>query len=353
MVEKLKSNTTTLTDKIILTFNLEFVEVLCYDFAVKRENIWFVTDCKEKSNIIKHPHFVGVNSLCVDYLLWSKTTDMKFDVIVGNPPYNVSRNDNDTARFSLWDEFVKNSLPLLKENGYLCFVHPNTWRAVGHKLWPIMSSKQIHYLEIHGPTDGQKTFGCLTRYDWYVLQNTNYVNPTLVVNELGNKELIDFRGKPFISNFNLSEINKILANDTDKKCEVIYLRAYDTGMSCISKKKTSEFKYPIVKFIYPEEKIKMVFHYSNVNNKGGFGISKVLVNKVGIPYAAPDFDGRYAMTQNVIGIPISNENEGKLIIKAINSSKFRTLLESTRSTKKYIDYRVFKYFKKDFWKEFI
>jgi hypothetical protein len=274
---------------------------------------------------------------------------VKFNVIVGNPPYNAPRKDEETSKFSLWDEFVEKSLVLLKEDGYLCLVHPNTWRAVQHKLWPTMSSKQIHYLEIHGQKDGQKTFGCGTRYDWYILQNTLYVKPTTVIDEMGHQQLIDFRGKPFIPNFNFGEINKILASSNDEKCEVIYLRAYDSGMKCISKEETAEYKYPVVKLIYSD---RLVFHYSNINSKGGFGIPKILINKVMKCYTALDFEGKFAMTQNVVGIPISSKEEGELMIKAIDSQRFQQLLESTKAGR-YLDYRIFKCFKKDFWKEFI
>jgi hypothetical protein len=84
MVSKLSENID-LLDKKILTINVEFIEVLVYDFNVPRENIWFVADCIEESRISNYERFRGVHSIHVDLLTWEP--NMKFDVVIGNPPY--------------------------------------------------------------------------------------------------------------------------------------------------------------------------------------------------------------------------------------------------------------------------
>jgi hypothetical protein len=48
---------------------------------------------------------------------------MKFDVIVGNPPYQ-SGNGESGGKHSLWRKFVKKSFELCKDNGYVSIVCP-------------------------------------------------------------------------------------------------------------------------------------------------------------------------------------------------------------------------------------
>ena len=53
-------------------------------------------------------------------------SDMRFDVIIGNPPYQSNNGAGTLAGSSkpLWFEFVKLSLNKLKDGGYLSFITP-------------------------------------------------------------------------------------------------------------------------------------------------------------------------------------------------------------------------------------
>jgi len=52
--------------------------------------------------------------------------NMKFDVIVGNPPYQSSDERRDGA---IWPEFIKIGIKHLNENGYISFLTPSSWAA--------------------------------------------------------------------------------------------------------------------------------------------------------------------------------------------------------------------------------
>ena len=94
--------------------------------------------------------------------------------------------------------------------------------------------------------------------------------------------------------------------------------------------------------------------YSSINTKGHFNIPKVIIGETGIENALNDYIGKYGMTQDSFAIIINDKNEGDNILKAIKSKKFINLIKSSFSWSNFrIDYRLFKDFNKDFWKEFI
>ena len=68
--------------------------------------------------------FRGINIVKQDFL--NTDINMKFDVIIGNPPYQSSDERRDGA---IWPEFVKKGIMYLNEGGYLSFLTPSSWAA--------------------------------------------------------------------------------------------------------------------------------------------------------------------------------------------------------------------------------
>jgi hypothetical protein len=52
----------------------------------------------------------------------------KFDVVMGNPPYNPPKTETGSSGNSIWQQFVIKSFYLIKENGMLLFIHPPGWK---------------------------------------------------------------------------------------------------------------------------------------------------------------------------------------------------------------------------------
>lgn len=126
--------------------------------------------------------------------------------------------------------------------------------------------------------------------------------------------------------------------------------AYEHRKKWMSHKKTEEYKFEC---IHSTPKTGIRYMYSNCNNKGHFGISKVIFGEAGINNVVVDMDGIYGLTNGAIGIKIVNIETGNNIKKAIKSNKFQSLLNSCLFSSYRIDWNIFKEFKKDFWKEFI
>ncbi len=353
-------------DKDILTFNIEYIEILIYDFKVKREKIWFLTDCKEKKALLNHDRYKGVNVKIFEIDSIKEGINImgkQFDIIVGNPPYQGAQTAKGKrgGGSSLWDKFVKLSIEeLCKEDGYICMVHPAKWRKPEHALWEIMSSKNIKYLEIHDTKDGKDTFGAGTRYDWYVMQNSLNKGKTKIVDENGKKHIINLKKFGFLSNYNFNLVEKMLVKNDEEKCEVIFSYSnYETRKDWMNEEKIGKFKYPC---IHATNKKKIAYWYScindsaknNKNGKESFGVPKVIFGDSGINKSSIiDMDGKYGMTQHAMAIEVDTKKEAVNVKKALDSDKFTNLLKTCLWSNFQIDYRIFKYFRKDFWKDFV
>jgi hypothetical protein len=281
-----------------------------------------------------------------------------FDMICGNPPYNSS---GDTATGNtIWQDFTKKSLnEWLLPNGYLLFVHPPGWRKPNTergkftKMFDLMvKQNQLLYLEIHGIKDGQKVFNCGTRYDWYLIEKTNQYKNTIIIDEDGKQNEINLSELSWLPNSNILEINKILSKNDGERCPIMYDRtAYGADKKDrVSSKETPEFKYPCV---HSTPKAGIRYMYSKVNDRGHFGVSKVIFGESGIYKPVIDMEGKYGMTHGAMAIQVDNLEEATFISKVIESDKFDKVIQSCIFSSFRIDWNIFKEFKKDFWKEFI
>ena len=281
-----------------------------------------------------------------------------FNAVIGNPPYNASGNTG--TGNTIWQHFVKQSLnDWLLKKGYLCFVHPSLWRKPESKkskmkgMFKLMvKDNTMKYLEIHNTIDGKKTFNCGTRYDWYLIikQKNSNIN-TIILDENNLKNRINMNEWNFLPNSNINFIKKLLHNNNNK-LEILNNFNYSRlNKKIVSKNRNNEFRYPLI-YLTPKKGIR--YMYSNVNDRGHFNISKIIIGETGIENAINDYDGKYGMTQDSFGILIDNKNEGDEILKYIKTPLFINMIKTSFSWSNFrIDWRLFTYFKKDFWKEFI
>jgi hypothetical protein len=280
-----------------------------------------------------------------------------FDAVVGNPPYNCSGNVG--TGNTIWQHFTTKALnEWLVHNGVLCFVHPPGWRKPNTTkgkffgLYELMTKiNQMTYLSIHGIKDGQQTFKCGTRYDWYVIEKTTRYKNTSIVDETGQQYEINLSEMSWLPNSNISNIINLLANNDNEQCPIIQsMSSYEPRKKWMSKTQTQEFKYPCV---HSTPKRGVRYMYSSVNDKGHFGVSKVIFGDSGIYNPVIDMEGHYGMTQHSMSIQVDTLEEAEYIIKAITSRKFYDIIQSCLYSSYAIDWNIFKYFKKDFWKEII
>jgi hypothetical protein len=272
--------------------------------------------------------------------------DEKFDIIIGNPPYQDNSGNKGTGH-TLWDKFVTLAInALLKPNGYLCYVHPSVWRQPNHPMLDVIKSKQLLYLEIHDVSDGQKVFKASTRYDWYVLKNSPCIERTKIKGQDGEIVLENLNKWDFIPNAMFKEIKSIIAKDNEEKIDIVHsYSAYETRKKWVSKVEKDGFINPIV---YSTKKGDIpILWWSSKNDNGHFGVPKVILsNGVGIVI---DRDGEYGLTEWARGIAEKPENLDALK-DYLESDKFDRLRSSIQIDSSNFNIKVACKFKKDFWK---
>jgi hypothetical protein len=122
-------------------------------------------------------------------------TAMKFDVIVGNPPYN----DNNQG---FWKEFAIKSMQLVKPNGYVGLITPNSWANGSHLNKPknIFNSIFQKYQTVVISTDVNSHFPKIGKnISYWVVQNTKPSTITKVISPVETVD-VELKNYPFFIN---------------------------------------------------------------------------------------------------------------------------------------------------------
>jgi hypothetical protein len=282
----------------------------------------------------------------------------KFDIIIGNPPYQTS-NEGEKNTTPIWQKFVQNSFEHLVEGGYLSMVHPSGWRDIDGKFkttQKLMMSKQMLCLEMHDAFDGVKVFGAKTRYDFYCIKNeANNGCVTKIKCQDGTIEYANLSKMEFIPNGMFAEFEMLLAKDGEEKVEILHsYSAYEARKPHMSKKeRTDEFIHPCVDNVNTKGEIGKI-HWSSTNERGHFGTPKVIVGSFGInPFI--DANGEYGMTQHCYGIidTFDNLETIKKVLLLDKFIKFNKMLNVGGIGDVPLSVKIISTFRKDFWKEFL
>jgi len=322
------------------------------------ENMLYMSELNKKNVFITHQIFNMNNQYKLNLnegnSLELNTENIwgikKFDVVMGNPPYNKSKDGTLKGGYggrSLWDLFVVKSLnEWVNENSYLVFIHPPSWRKPEHYLWEVLGKKQLLYLKTYSKKEGNKIFGCSTLVDYYVLKNTSIYQETTVHGQDGKIYSINLNDWNFLPSGVFDNIQKILG-----KNEILYSSSiYDARRPYVSITKTEKNNLPVVHNMTKKDGLGFVY---SSEDKGHFGVSKVILSFGEFQYPYNDWNGEYGMSQICYGLKINSKEEGDKIVEAINSVKFKEILKYTKWSTFQTDWRMFKEFKPDFWRSFI
>lgn len=285
----------------------------------------------------------------------------KFDVIIGNPPYQEQKETikNQTSKKPktqpLWHKFVIKSLDILNNDKFIVLVHPGGWRnldGVFKETQNLMKKYQIIYLKIHTFKDGLKIFGAKTNFDYYLLKKTLNVDlNTKIICEDNSEENINITNLDFIPGENIAKIYSLIAKEGEEKVNILHsYSAYEPRKDFISKVKNDSNIYPCVYMVSYID--TPTFLYSNRNDRGHFGIKKVIFAS-GSSGIILDNNGEYGLTPFSFAIVDDEENFENIKI-ALKNKNFieKVMLYKDGLGHKY-NHKTLSMLRKDFWKEFL
>ena len=302
------------------------LENMLYMSEINKKNVLVCKQIFDINNEYKLNLYKG-DSLNVNY---NKEFNIKkFDIIMGNPPYQKENKKNDTARGgtnnNLYLEFINNSISLLKKNGYLIFIHPLNWRKIGSKIFTEFIDRDIHYLKLNYGGDLFENVSVKT--DYYVLKNSNSKDYKSIIEYVNNKEtftsnVILSNTLKFIPNIFNEHINSILnkINIYGKQYECIISSDCHKIRPHVKKGKTELFKYPLF-----NTSANPFEYFSSRPHKNHYSKKIILSNSGKL---SPFYDeGILGTTQDSMYILVNSKKEGNVIINAINSELFSFLIQ--------------------------
>lgn len=356
------------------------IENMLYMMELDKEN---VSTCSTLFRKI-HPD-ARSNVCCCDSL---SMTDEKlqnifginrFDIVMGNPPFQIPKIVGLKGGYggrTLWDKFVKYAIEVLRnKESKLAFLHPPGWRKPESELWKLMAcDNSIEFLRIFPKS--QTLFDISQRFDYYILSPVATSKaPIIIVDENSHMHTLSIHGWAFVPNAQFEKIKNILTTrgsgipiiysrskyGTDKRqvsgIPIIYNSSkYDTRKPYVNQTKTDVYKYPII------HEMNLKGHgfkwtdkpdYDDTSSQKHFGTKKVILSFNEYPYPYNDYKGEYGMSQIAYGIPIGTKEEGDRIVEAIESKEFREIIKATKWGAFQTDYRMFRYIRPDFWKQFV
>lgn len=377
--------------RFLCLFNQEWVEILIQLLEVPEECIAFFTDNEEKArwagenypgvrvflevDIIKRllspkdrPSRQELQTACLSRqgLLFD---DKKFDVILGNPPFETKRKKTKTGKEqrgeALWPFFTELALNKVVEGGFVCLIHKPMWRNPRgddmQLLYKRLTNLDILYLEMHDDKSGAKTFkletdpddvGPPTRWDWYVLVNRPYGGFTTVKDVKGNQHTLNFQEWPWLPNEEFDLIKPLFARGDEIRCPILHSDTIYRHDASHMTKEPSDPNFPH-ECVHGMNKTGTYYRYSS-QWADYFRKPKIIHGNGRYLYLVLDTEGKLGQTEYVYSLVFDSAEEAteayEILTKGATAEKFRRIIAAT----KWRDFKTTGYmfvsFKKYWWR---
>lgn len=216
-----------------------------------------------------------------------------FDVVIGNPPYNLGGTKRiGTKRVHI--PFAEKGLSLLSPNGYLAFICPPSYRETDTTMNKLFRDQTGHftYIRILGASETHRIFTIQGRVDLF-LYRKGQQGTTHLIDEYGKKDHVTIRLDRHIPNFEFKIFEK-LYKAVDKYGKVAAFRTSE--MTTVTRKEFSgNGKHSILHLII--EGGRRIYHAKTAHTLQK--VPKCFINGLGLPYVYYD-KGKYGPTQTPI-----------------------------------------------------
>lgn len=280
-----------------------------------------------------------------------------FDYIIGNPPYNFNgikkvptnklKKKTQDGR-TIWIDFIKKSISLLKQNGHLLFIIPSIWMKPDRaKTYHYLTQFKIHKLCCLTNTETNKYFNkeAQTPTCYFTLEK----KPTdcsiaLYDNQKQMYVNYAFKEGDAIPLFASSIINK-LQSFVKKAGNIKVIKTnMPSKKSLFSTSPSKKHPYKNIKTcILDKLRPKLVVNYSNIRQVYSGQTKLVLAHKMyGFPYLDEEGDFGISNRDNYIVVE-RNIKELREIKDFLSTKTALYLFESTRYRMKYLEKYAFEF----------
>lgn len=256
----------------------------------------------------------------------------KFDIIIGNPPYNLDGTKT-SGRKNVYALFGMKCLDMLEKNGYLLFVHPPGYRkniklkGTNLNLNNIYTSYDIKFIKMYNMNNTNKIFNVIMNVDYFLIKKQKIKNKTEIIDTLGNKELVKIKKDDFIPNFgfNILQKLKLLVNKYGN------IKIYNTSelhatnrLSDGTYLKNNKGKYKNIHLIRENDKLI----YKSKKKHTFYDKKKIFINCLGKNYVFYDNKGEFGATEQQLLII----KPSQIYLKFFSSKLFLLIVEATKIT---------------------
>ena len=260
---------------------------------------------------------------------------MKFDVIIGNPPY---QNGGKAGNFVLWPKFIFTSFDILKKGGHLSFVVPQTWTLNGTDIYK--RAKDVSLVRPKVLKNGHLKWADLTVGKYFNVAST-FSAFLFEEGEMGSTEIVTDDGT-YIANYpdmpwipvlggelTVNILKKTIWNSSPK-LEILNggreTPGFRVGHLTIGQGPKHIHKIANTSAQYKRNE----FLFSAVQHPDQH-IKKVIFSDSG--YACPFYDaGEYGLGHHARAIHAKTESEAVIIISTLNSKLVRFLGKTKPTT---------------------
>ena len=310
------------------------------------ENMLYMSEINKKNCYVLEKLFnkkkFNLNIYCGDSLkidISKKFNVEKFDVIMGNPPFQEKNKSGDNKKYL---EFTKLSLQQLGISKYLLFITPRN--IIDYLLLHEKNRKyidklyNIKHLSIETCS---KYFNVGSSFLWFILQNKDYDKNTEI-------EFLDYNNKikttfiklyPAINlprypnEIDLNIIKKLTNNENKFKLKDVKfnnksqrIRKEMIKKGVVTETKINDFKYKIIDTINKTNPFPPKKYYFYNKKDDDYDKDKIVISKKG--YLMPYIDNTHEYTySDNFKIIVDNKKNLKSILKIIDSCLVKYLIK--------------------------
>jgi hypothetical protein len=245
--------------------------------------------------------------------------NVKFDVIVGNPPFNPPKTTNLPSANKIWPKFIEMAFELVKDDGHILFVTPNNWR-LGNFTKSVVRDAQSKMWDntIHWYEDVRHLFddGINIEIDaWHVQQGTH--ETTLPQSEMIGAMVLP-RDVEMISIF-----KKFFAVCLGSEC-FVRLKGNDGRDYPVKQDEKHRYRHANT-FAWTK---KNKFHWFD-KETSSYATKKVIINDSG-SFGAWYNQGDCGLSSSASGYEVDDADAGQKLVEFFSSSLIKFVVNQTK-----------------------